>query len=76
MQVFVNRNGRTIDLASCLVQGCSIMVIVSPLKRTAIKDRLEQYIFFGDKVTTGAQVLPVCICATLIVNVSLGVSSK
>ncbi|EIE25315.1 Aminomethyltransferase folate-binding domain-containing protein [Coccomyxa subellipsoidea C-169] len=48
--VFVNRNGRTIDLASCLVQGSSIMVIVSPLKRTAIKDRLEQYIFFGDKV--------------------------
>ncbi|BDA41615.1 probable aminomethyltransferase [Coccomyxa sp. Obi] len=48
--VFVNRNGRTIDLASCLVQGSGITVIVSPSRRAMIRDRLDQYIFFGDKV--------------------------
>ena len=49
-QVFVNRTGRTIDLATCLVQGNSVLVILSPSRRTVVKDRLEQYIFFGDKV--------------------------
>ena len=52
--MFVNRHGRTIDLASCLVQGSSVMIIVSPSKKTVIKDRLEQYIFFGDKVIISA----------------------
>lgn len=50
LQVFVNRHGRIIDLASCLVQRSSVMVIVSPSRRKVLRDRLEQYIFFGDKV--------------------------
>lgn len=58
LQVFVNRNGRTIDLATCLVQGSGITVIVSPSRRVMIRDRLEQYIFFGDKVSFGIRVGP------------------
>lgn len=50
MQVFVNRNGRIIDLATCLIQGSSVLLILSSSTAAAIKDRLEQYIFFGDKV--------------------------
>ena len=50
MQVFVTRTGRTIDLATCLIQGSSVLAIVSHSRRKPLKDRLEQYIFFGDKV--------------------------
>ena len=50
MQVFVDRKGRTIDLALCLVQANSVLLLVSPSRRKALLDRLDQYIFFGDKV--------------------------
>lgn len=50
-QVFVDRKGRTIDLAQCLVQGNSVLLLVSPSRRQTLLTRLDQYIFFGDKVT-------------------------
>ncbi len=59
MQVFVTRTGRIIDLATCLVQDSSVLAIVSPSRRQVVKDRLEQYIFFGDKVR------PFTPCSTL-----------
>lgn len=50
LQVFVDRKGRTIDLAQCLVQANSVLLLVSPSRRRTLFSRLDQHIFFGDKV--------------------------
>lgn len=49
-QVFVDRKGRTIDLAQCLIQANSVLLLVSPSRRKPLLTRLDQYIFYGDKV--------------------------
>ena len=48
--VFVTAQGRTIDLATVYSQGSGVLVIVSPEMSSIIKERLEKYIFPGDKV--------------------------
>ncbi|CAK0742478.1 hypothetical protein CVIRNUC_001399 [Coccomyxa viridis] len=48
--VFVDRKGRTIDSVQCLIQPSSILLIVSPGRRETLYSRLDQHIFFGDKV--------------------------
>ena len=58
-QVFVDRKGRTIDLALCLIQANSVLILVSPSRRKALLTRLDQYIFFGDKVPCPARLSPV-----------------
>ena len=51
LQVFVNAQARTIDLASCYVMApTSILVTVSADVTQALLDRLNKYIFFGDEV--------------------------
>jgi folate-binding Fe-S cluster repair protein YgfZ len=50
VQVFVDRTGRIIDLARCIVQGNSVLVIVSPSMTSVVRDRLEKYILWGDNV--------------------------
>lgn len=47
----MDRKGRNIDLAQCLVQANSVLLLVSPSRRQTLLTRLDQYIFFGDKVT-------------------------
>ena len=59
-QVFVDRKGRTLDLALCLVQANSVLLLVSPSRRKALLSRLDQYIFFGDKVLRPCGLLPIC----------------
>ncbi len=49
-EAHVPAQARTIDLATCLVQETAVMMIVSPSLKDAILDRLNQYIFLGDKV--------------------------
>ena len=46
----MDRKGRTIDLVQCLIQPSSVLLIVSPSRRKTLYSRLDQHIFFGDKV--------------------------
>jgi folate-binding protein YgfZ len=48
--VFVTAQGRTIDIASIYAQGSGTLAIVSPGMVSAIKERLEKYIFPNDQV--------------------------
>ena len=66
----MDRKGRTIDLVQCLIQPSSVLLIVSPSSRKTLYSRLDQHIFFGDKVVClaaclfwalNASVNPVCI---------------
>ncbi len=54
----MDRKGRTIDLALCLIQANSVLLLVSPSRRKALLSRLDQYIFFGDKVPCPSRLLP------------------
>lgn len=49
-QVFVTAQARTLDLATCLVQGSGVLLLVSPGMKQGILQRLDKYIFPGDKV--------------------------
>lgn len=60
-QVFVDRKGRTLDLALCLIQANSVLLLVSPSRRKVLLSRLDQYIFFGDKVLPPSGLLPPCV---------------
>ena len=64
----MDRKGRTIDLVQCLIQPSSVLLIVSPSRRKTLYSRLDQHIFFGDKVVClcglphlGSQCMCVCI---------------
>ena len=57
----MDRKGRVIDLAQCLIQPNSVLLLVSPSRRKALLSRLDQYIFFGDKVPTPSPPLPACM---------------
>jgi folate-binding protein YgfZ len=48
--VFVTSTARTIDLATAYVLGDAVLIIVSPNRRDPLMQRLDRYIFFGDKV--------------------------
>ncbi len=48
--VFVTSTARTIDLATAYVLEDSVLVIVSPHRRTHLMQWLDRYIFLGDKV--------------------------
>lgn len=50
-QVFVTAQARTLDLATCLVQGSGVLLLVSPGMKQDILQRLDKYIFPGDKVS-------------------------
>ena len=45
------RKGRTLDLATCLVSGSGVLLIVSPTQTTQLAQRLQKYILFGDEVS-------------------------
>ena len=42
--------GRTLDLANCLVSGSGVLLIVSPTRTSQLAERLQKYILFGDEV--------------------------
>jgi folate-binding protein YgfZ len=48
--VFVTSTARTIDLATVYASEESVLVVVSPNRRTYLIQWLDRYIFFGDKV--------------------------
>ena len=49
--VFVTPQGRCVDVADCLVQPSGILCLVSPNMTGALMERLNKYIFFGDKAS-------------------------
>ena len=42
--------GRTLDLATCLVSGSGVLLIVSPTQTAPLAQRLQKFILFGDEV--------------------------
>ena len=50
-QVFVTAQARTLDLASVYAQGSGALVVVSPGMKQALLERLDKYIFPGDKAS-------------------------
>ncbi|GAB4818080.1 hypothetical protein N2152v2_005126 [Parachlorella kessleri] len=48
--VFVTAQARCLDLATCLVQGAGVLLLLSPGQKEAMLQRLDKYIFPGDKV--------------------------
>lgn len=50
LQVFVNAQARTIDLATVLAQGSGLLVLVSPGMKQQLAQRLDKHIFPGDQV--------------------------
>ncbi len=48
--VFVTSTARTLDLATVYVAESAVRVVVSPNRRIFVRDWLDRYIFFGDKV--------------------------
>ena len=56
MQVFVTAQGRCIELAKCLVQGNSVLLLVSPGSGQALVGRLNKYILYGDEVSDGSSI--------------------
>jgi len=49
--VLVDAQARTVDLATCLVQGEGALLIVSPSMAAPVLERLEKHIFMGDQVS-------------------------
>ena len=49
--VLVTPQGRTIDVATVLSQGSGALLLLSPGMSTAIKERLEKFIFPNDEVS-------------------------
>lgn len=42
--------GRTIELATCLVQGSGVLMLVSPGQAEPLIAHLQKYILYGDEV--------------------------
>ena len=42
--------GRTLDLATCLVSASGVLLIVSPTQTVSLTQRLQKFILFGDEV--------------------------
>jgi tRNA-modifying protein YgfZ len=49
--VFINSTGRTIDLATAVIQPDGVLLLVSPGQGQKLLELLDRYIFFADKVT-------------------------
>ena len=49
-QVFVTAQARCLDLATAYVQGAGVLLAVSPGLKQALLQRLDKYVFPGDKV--------------------------
>ena len=47
---FFCSQGRTLDLATCLVSGSGVLLIVSPTQTVPLAQRLRKFILFGDEV--------------------------
>jgi hypothetical protein len=54
----VTAQARTLDLASVYAQGSGALVVVSPGMKQALLERLDKYLFPGDKAS-----LPLPCCA-------------
>lgn len=42
--------GRTVELATCLVQGSGVLMLVSPGQAAPLIAHLQKYILYGDEV--------------------------
>lgn len=48
--VFTTSKGRMFDLVTCLVQPNSVILLTSPNTATFLREHLQRYILFGDRV--------------------------
>lgn len=47
------------DLATCLVQGSGVMLVVSPGQAAPLAARLQKYVLYGDQVRRALKQLQV-----------------
>ena len=55
--------GRAVELASCLVQGNGVLLVVSPGQAAPLAARLQKYILYGDQARPAALRAPLRACS-------------